>query len=113
MLLRFVIGGSSRSSFQQMIALVYCTRDVFSSRQQAAQFGEFWVTPNGDGSICQLQGLSRPIINKLGRAYRLSALECVTRISIFPDQYLAKELENFCPNIYVKSSDYALEILNT
>jgi rfaE bifunctional protein nucleotidyltransferase chain/domain len=88
------------------------TGHVFSL-QQAAQFGELWVALNGDGSICQLKGPSRPIIGEQERAYMLSALECVMGIFIFTDQHLAKELEIFCPDVYAKSADYTLETLNT
>jgi rfaE bifunctional protein nucleotidyltransferase chain/domain len=82
------------------------------SLQQAAQFGELWVALNGDDSIRRLKGASRPFIGERERAYMLSALECVSGIFIFTDRHLAKELEIFHPDIYVKSSDYTLQTLN-
>jgi D-beta-D-heptose 7-phosphate kinase/D-beta-D-heptose 1-phosphate adenosyltransferase len=82
------------------------------SLQQAVKLGELWVALNGDGSMRQLKGPSRPIIGERERAYMLAALECVSGIFIFTDQHLAKELELFHPDIYVKSSDYAIETLN-
>ncbi|MDR2201002.1 MAG: adenylyltransferase/cytidyltransferase family protein [Puniceicoccales bacterium] len=82
------------------------------SLQRAAQFGELWVALNGDESIRRLKGESRPIIGEWERAYLLAALECVTGIFIFRGQHLAKELEIFHPDVYVKSSDYSRETLN-
>ncbi|MDR1435294.1 MAG: adenylyltransferase/cytidyltransferase family protein [Puniceicoccales bacterium] len=84
---------------------------IFSLRQ-AAEFGELWIALNGDGSIRQLKGPSRPIIGEKERAYALAALECVAGIFIFNGQHLSRELEIFHPDIYVKSSDYNLETLN-
>jgi rfaE bifunctional protein nucleotidyltransferase chain/domain len=82
------------------------------SLQQAAQFGELWVALNGDESIHRLKGPSRPIVGEQERAYMLAALECVRGVFIFNGQRLTRELEIFCPDIYVKSSDYDLETLN-
>jgi rfaE bifunctional protein nucleotidyltransferase chain/domain len=82
------------------------------SLQQAARFGELWVALNGDGSIHRLKGPRRPIIGERERAYMLAALECVKGIFIFDGLRLAREMEIFRPDIYVKSSDYTLETLD-
>ncbi|MDR1590734.1 MAG: adenylyltransferase/cytidyltransferase family protein [Puniceicoccales bacterium] len=82
------------------------------SLQQAAQFGELWVALNGDESIRQLKGPSRPIVGERERAYMLAALECVAGIFIFANRHLNRELEIFRPDIYVKSADYSLETLD-
>jgi rfaE bifunctional protein nucleotidyltransferase chain/domain len=82
------------------------------SLQQAARFGELWVALNGDASIRQLKGPQRPVIGERERAYTLAALECVRGIFIFDGLRLARELEIFRPDIYVKSSDYAPETLD-
>ncbi|MDR3317593.1 MAG: adenylyltransferase/cytidyltransferase family protein [Puniceicoccales bacterium] len=83
------------------------------SLQQAAEFGELWVALNSDASIRQLKGMTRPIIVEQERAYMLAALECVSGIFIFNGQRLTHELENFHPDIYVKSADYTIETLNS
>jgi D-beta-D-heptose 7-phosphate kinase/D-beta-D-heptose 1-phosphate adenosyltransferase len=85
---------------------------VFSLKQ-AAQFGQLWVALNGDESVRQLKGPSRPIIGEWERAYMLAALECVTGIFIFTNQRLHRELEIFRPDIYVKSVDYSPETLDS
>jgi rfaE bifunctional protein nucleotidyltransferase chain/domain len=82
------------------------------SLQQAAKFGELWIALNGDESIRQLKGPSRPIVGEWERAYMLAALACVSGIFIFTSQRLSRELEIFHPDIYVKSTDYNLETLN-
>jgi rfaE bifunctional protein nucleotidyltransferase chain/domain len=82
------------------------------SLQQAAQLGELWVALNGDGSIRRLKGPLRPIVGVQERAYMLAALECVRGIFVFDGPHLARELEIFRPDIYVKSSDYTRETLN-
>jgi rfaE bifunctional protein nucleotidyltransferase chain/domain len=82
------------------------------SLQQAAKFGELWIALNGDESIRQLKGPSRPIVEERERAYMLAALECVSGIFIFTNQRLNRELEIFHPDIYVKSTDYNPETLN-
>jgi rfaE bifunctional protein nucleotidyltransferase chain/domain len=82
------------------------------SLEQAAEFGELWIALNGDGSIRQLKGPSRPIIGEKERAYMLAALECVVGIFIFDGQRLSRELEIFRPDIYVKSNEYNFETLN-
>jgi rfaE bifunctional protein nucleotidyltransferase chain/domain len=82
------------------------------SLQQAAKFGELWIALNGDESIRQLKGPSRPIVGERERAYMLAALECVSGIFIFTHQRLIRELEIFRPDIYVKSTEYSLETLH-
>ncbi|MDR1303413.1 MAG: adenylyltransferase/cytidyltransferase family protein [Puniceicoccales bacterium] len=82
------------------------------SLQQAARFGELWVALNGDASIHRLKGPQRPVIGERERAYMLAALECVRGIFIFDGPRLARELEIFRPDIYVKSSDYTRETLD-
>ncbi|MDR0590519.1 MAG: adenylyltransferase/cytidyltransferase family protein [Puniceicoccales bacterium] len=82
------------------------------SLQRAARFGELWVALNGDASIHRLKGPQRPIIGERERAYMLAALECVRGIFMFGGLRLARELEIFRPDIYVKSSDYTLETLD-
>jgi rfaE bifunctional protein nucleotidyltransferase chain/domain len=82
------------------------------SLQQAAKFGELWIALNGDESIRQLKGPSRPIVGERERAYMLAALECVSGVFIFTNQRLIRELEIFYPDIYVKSMDYNFETLD-
>ncbi|MDR1665760.1 MAG: adenylyltransferase/cytidyltransferase family protein, partial [Puniceicoccales bacterium] len=81
--------------------------------QTARSYGDgLWVGLNGDRSVRQLKGPSRPLREEKERAYILSALACVDGVFIFDGPTLAKEILLVKPEVYVKSSDYTLETLH-
>ncbi|MDR0444913.1 MAG: adenylyltransferase/cytidyltransferase family protein [Puniceicoccales bacterium] len=81
--------------------------------QEAANLGDqLWVAINDDDSIRQLKGPKRPIQNLEERASLLGALGCVSGIFNFHGTNLAREIELFHPDVYVKSGDYTLETLH-
>jgi rfaE bifunctional protein nucleotidyltransferase chain/domain len=81
--------------------------------QAASQLGDqLWVAINDDESVRQLKGSGRPIQSLKERALMLGALACVHGVFAFHGKQLAEELEQFRPDIYVKSGDYSLEKLH-
>ena len=83
-----------------------------ASLTYAAHYGNLWVALDSDQNVKILKGTSRPVMNEKERAYMLSALECVFGIFIFGPGELAAKIEQFHPDVYVKSADYNLETLN-
>lgn len=67
---------------------------------------------NGDDSVRQLKGPSRPLNNENDRAEVLAALESVDFIAIFPEMRATRFLETVRPAIYVKGGDYQPETLH-
>jgi rfaE bifunctional protein nucleotidyltransferase chain/domain len=67
---------------------------------------------NGDDSVRQLKGPTRPVTNELDRAAVLSALQSVDAACIFADKTATRFLDRAQPDIYVKGGDYTLDTLN-
>jgi len=67
---------------------------------------------NGDESVRQRKGPSRPVNPQADRARVLAALACVDAVCIFPEKSAARFLALAQPDIYVKGGDYTLETLN-
>lgn len=67
---------------------------------------------NGDSSVRQLKGESRPVNSEGDRGAVLAALESVDGICIFEDKTATRFLAAAQPDIYVKGGDYTLETLN-
>lgn len=67
---------------------------------------------NGDNSVRELKGPSRPVNTETDRAELLVALRCVDAVCIFPETRATKFLKAAMPDIYVKGGDYTLESLN-
>ncbi len=79
----------------------------------AAELGdELWVGLNSDASTSALKGPSRPVMNETERAYMLGGLDCVSRIFVFHEPRLTREILAIEPDIYTKAGDYTLETLN-
>ena len=80
---------------------------------QAREFGDvLWV-----GVILiqcsQDQGKCRPIIPQNDRVFLLNSLHAVSGAFIFEGKDLSIEIDKIKPDIYVKSSDYTLETINS
>ncbi len=67
---------------------------------------------NGDESVRQLKGPSRPVTPERDRARILAALACVDAVCIFPELRATGFLSAAQPDVYVKGGDYTLETIN-
>ena len=67
---------------------------------------------NGDDSVRQLKGPSRPVNTEADRAIVLAALQSVDGVCIFAEKAATRFLSVAQPDIYVKGGDYTLETLN-
>lgn len=67
---------------------------------------------NGDDSVRQLKGSTRPINSEADRAAVLAALQCVDAACIFAEKTALRFLERAQPDIYVKGGDYTVETIN-
>ena len=79
----------------------------------AKQLGDILVVGlNGDESVRELKGASRPINTEFDRAELLSALEMVDYVVIFRDKRATRLIKELRPDIYAKGGDYTIEMLN-
>ena len=67
---------------------------------------------NGDSSVRELKGPTRPPNIEGDRARVLAALECVSAVAIFPEKRAVRFLADACTNLYVKGGDYTLETVD-
>ena len=67
---------------------------------------------NGDDSVRQLKGPSRPLNTEADRARVIAALGCVDGVCIFPEMRATAFLERAQPDIYVKGGDYTLDTID-
>ena len=70
------------------------------------------VAINGDRSVRELKGDSRPINNENDRAEVIAALECVDFVIVFQEMRATRLLELVSPSIYAKGGDYTAATLN-
>ena len=67
---------------------------------------------NGDDSVRQLKGPTRPLNPEADRARVLAALACVDATCIFPEVRAVNFLTRAQPDIYVKGGDYTLDTID-
>lgn len=67
---------------------------------------------NGDQSVRQLKGPTRPIVPVQQRCVMVNALRCVDYVCIFEGIRGVDFLQESKPDIYVKGGDYTLETLD-
>jgi rfaE bifunctional protein nucleotidyltransferase chain/domain len=79
-----------------------------SSKKDVALF----IALNGDASVREIKGPTRPVQSEDDRAYALSALEFVNTVFIFHTPRLDNEIRAIRPDFYVKAGDYTLEKLH-
>jgi glycerol-3-phosphate cytidylyltransferase len=70
------------------------------------------VGVNGDESVRQLKGPSRPINTEFSRAKLIDGLKPVDAVCIFPEKLASNFLSVARPDIYVKGGDYTPETLD-
>ncbi|MFQ3670794.1 MAG: adenylyltransferase/cytidyltransferase family protein [Verrucomicrobiia bacterium] len=81
--------------------------------QAARQLGNLLLVGlNGDHSVRQLKGPSRPINPEADRAEVLAALACVDAVCIFPETRATHFLRLAQPHLYVKGGDYTHDSLH-
>ena len=81
--------------------------------EQAATLGDvLLIGCNGDESVRQLKGPSRPLNSEADRALVLAALESVGAVAVFPEKRADNLLRLAKPDIYVKGGDYTPETLD-
>ncbi|MFC1851913.1 D-glycero-beta-D-manno-heptose 1-phosphate adenylyltransferase [candidate division CSSED10-310 bacterium] len=75
--------------------------------QQARATGDILVVGmNSDASIREIKGSQRPIISQAERACILCALKSVDYVIIFDEPTPLKVIQEICPDILVKGSDW-------
>jgi rfaE bifunctional protein nucleotidyltransferase chain/domain len=67
---------------------------------------------NGDDSVRQLKGDTRPVNSEGDRAAVLAALQSVDGVCIFAEKTATRFLAAAQPDIYAKGGDYTLETVN-
>jgi rfaE bifunctional protein nucleotidyltransferase chain/domain len=67
---------------------------------------------NGDDSVRQLKGPSRPLNSEADRARVIAGLCCVDGVLVFPEMRATRFLAFAQPDIYVKGGDYTLETID-
>ncbi|HUW60308.1 MAG TPA: D-glycero-beta-D-manno-heptose 1-phosphate adenylyltransferase [Candidatus Bathyarchaeia archaeon] len=78
----------------------------------AARHGDILVVGlNSDESVRENKGPNRPVVREQDRALILSALECVSYLTIFGDKTTTKILEQLRPDVYAKGGDYTLDTI--
>jgi rfaE bifunctional protein nucleotidyltransferase chain/domain len=65
------------------------------------------VGVNGDESVRQLKGPTRPVVPAAERAELLAALECVDAVILFDEATPETALERLKPDIHCKGAEYA------
>ncbi|MEM6820693.1 MAG: adenylyltransferase/cytidyltransferase family protein [Verrucomicrobiota bacterium] len=80
--------------------------------QQASELGKsLLIGINDDAGVQKLKGPSRPLNCEGDRAEILSALACITAVSIFSGDRAVEFLDAARPDIYVKGGDYTVDDL--
>jgi D-glycero-beta-D-manno-heptose 1-phosphate adenylyltransferase len=70
------------------------------------------VGANGDASVRELKGESRPVNSETDRATVLAALASVGAVTIFAELDALRLLELTKPDVYVKGGDYTIDTIN-
>lgn len=78
--------------------------------QEAARLGDVLIVAvNGDASVRQLKGPTRPVISQTDRAAMLAALGCVDHVVVFDDATPCDLLRRLRPDVLVKGGTYRPE----
>jgi rfaE bifunctional protein nucleotidyltransferase chain/domain len=80
---------------------------------ESSKYGDIFIIGcNSDESVRQLKGNGRPIQTEKDRALILSALECVSFVSIFEEKEAVNFLQTVQPDFYIKGGDYTLDSMD-
>ena len=64
------------------------------------------VGVNGDGSVAELKGAGRPVMNEAERAEIIAAIRGVSYVTIFHERSPARLIGDLKPNVHCKGTDY-------
>jgi D-glycero-beta-D-manno-heptose 1-phosphate adenylyltransferase len=67
------------------------------------------VGVNSDESVRLLKGAGRPILDERARAQLVASLRAVDYVVIFSDANVERLLEDLCPDVHAKGTDYTAE----
>ena len=67
------------------------------------------VAVNSDSSVHGLKGPGRPILDEQARALLVAALRAVDYVVIFPEPNVENLLEDLCPDVHAKGTDYTAD----
>ena len=74
---------------------------------EAARLGDALIVAiNSDSSVKRLKGKGRPFVNEADRARLLTALDCVTYLTVFSEDTPLELIEKLKPDVLVKGGDY-------
>lgn len=77
---------------------------------EAAALGDALVVAiNSDSSVKRLKGKGRPFVNESDRARLLTALDCVTYLTVFSEDTPLELIKKLKPDVLVKGGDYNAE----
>jgi rfaE bifunctional protein nucleotidyltransferase chain/domain len=80
--------------------------------QGAKDEGELLVVGvNSDGSVRQLKGPGRPILDEQARAQLVASLRCVDFVILFPEANVERLLQELHPDVHAKGTDYTAEMV--
>jgi rfaE bifunctional protein nucleotidyltransferase chain/domain len=91
---------------------VFDTLHVGHARYLAAAKAEgniLVVAVNSDSSVRPLKGPGRPILDEKARALLVAALRDVDYVLIFPEPDVQNLLEELCPDVHAKGTDYTAD----
>jgi rfaE bifunctional protein nucleotidyltransferase chain/domain len=71
--------------------------------------GRVVVALNSDGSVRQLKGNGRPLMNERERAEILAALADVDAVVIFAEPDVRAIIREICPDVQAKGTDYTAD----
>src|SRR5262249_48546777 len=78
--------------------------------QQARELGDALVVAvNGDASVRELKGDTRPLMNENDRAEILASLAAIDYVTIFDDVSPRSLIAELLPDVLVKGGDYSPE----
>jgi rfaE bifunctional protein nucleotidyltransferase chain/domain len=81
--------------------------------EQARTLGDaLLVAVNGDESVRELKGPTRPLNPQEDRAEVLAGLGSVDFVTIFPEVRVTNLIGEIRPQVYAKGGDYTIESLN-
>lgn len=64
------------------------------------------VGVNGDGSVCELKGAGRPVMNQAERAEIIAAIRGVSFVTIFSERSPGRLISDLKPDVHCKGTDY-------
>ncbi len=75
--------------------------------EKARNLGDILIVGlNSDASVRRLKGPKRPLVNEKLRARVLAGLDCVTYVTLFPEDTPLETIRLLRPSVLVKGGDY-------